>query len=207
MNIKNLLIPVTIAVAMGYGSVALAVNNNDPVKRALGHIKSHGLAVEKSPGDQFFVRDVIIDADGSEHVRFDRTYKGLSVIGGDVVVHSNGKGSFSSASHTLQHVIDVDTAANVDESDAIDLAEMEFDPTGARNAPTLSKLVVFAHNEEPVLAWDVKVLGVRNDGTPAEAHYIIDAIAPKIIDQWDDIETSAFQGTGKSFSTERCSHG
>ena len=33
-------------------------------------------------------RDVIVDRDGTEHVRFNRTYKGLPVIGGDLVVHS-----------------------------------------------------------------------------------------------------------------------
>ena len=43
-------------------------------------------------GDQFQVRDVIVDPDGTEHVRFDRFYAGLPVIGGDVVVHSS-KGS------------------------------------------------------------------------------------------------------------------
>jgi Zn-dependent metalloprotease len=31
---------------------------------------------------------VILDKDGTEHVRFDRFHQGLHVIGGDVVVHS-----------------------------------------------------------------------------------------------------------------------
>lgn len=155
-----------ITLTMGYGSITPAAGNIDPVKRALGHIKSNGQSVNQSAGDQFFVRDVIVDADGSEHVRFDRTYKGLNVIGGDVVVHSKGNGAFRSASLTLNRAIDVDTNANVDESVAIDLAEMDFDATGIRNAPTLAKLVVYARDDEPVLAWDVKVLGDRNNGTP-----------------------------------------
>lgn len=199
MKLKNIFIPMVITLTMGYGSITTAAGNIDPVKRALGHIRNNGQSVNKSAGDQFFVHDVMVDADGSEHVRFDRTYKGLKVIGGDVVVHSNGKGAFRSASLTLNRAIDIDTNANLDESVAVDLAEMDFDATGIRNAPTLAKLVVYARDDEPVLAWDVKVLGDKNNGTPSEAHYIVDANAPNIIDQWDDIETGAAAGTGKGY--------
>ncbi|WP_024297248.1 M4 family metallopeptidase [Methylomicrobium lacus] len=199
MKLKKLFVSMMITLTTGYATAAWAVSNHDPVKRALGHIKAHGQAVEKSSGDQFFVRDVIVDRDGGQHVRFDRTYKGLNVIGGDVVVHSRGNGAFISASHTLKHAIDVDTQAHVDETDAIDLAEMEFDATGIRNASSISKLVVYTRDEDPVLAWDVKVLGSKDDGTPAEVHYIIGANAPQLLDHWDDIETSSSDGNGDSF--------
>ncbi|GHG19719.1 hypothetical protein GCM10018777_37500 [Streptomyces albogriseolus] len=33
------------------------------------------------------VRDVVVDADGGRHVRYDRTYRGLPVLGGDFVLH------------------------------------------------------------------------------------------------------------------------
>ncbi len=59
--------------------------------------------------------------------------------------------------------------------------------------------MVYAHDEEPILAWEVKVAGDHDNGTPSEMHYIIDASAPQIIDQWDDIETAAATGTGNSF--------
>jgi Zn-dependent metalloprotease len=35
------------------------------------------------------VKDVARDADGTEHVRYERTYAGLPVIGGDLVVHQS----------------------------------------------------------------------------------------------------------------------
>ncbi|MGJ0483259.1 MAG: M4 family metallopeptidase [Methylomicrobium sp.] len=194
MKYKNLIVPIAVTLAIGYGPAATAAGNISPVKRALGHIKINGQSVNKSAGDQFFVRDAIVDPDGSEHVRFDRTYKGLNVIGGDIVVHSNRNGSFRSASLTLHRPIDVDTNANLDESIAVELAEMDFDAIGIRNAPTLAKLVVYARTDEPVLAWDVKVLGDKNDGTPAEAHYIVDANDPQIIDQWNDIKTASGEG-------------
>ena len=42
------------------------------------------------------VRDTVLDADGASHVRFDRTYRGLEVVGGDFVVHQAKGGAFRS---------------------------------------------------------------------------------------------------------------
>jgi zinc metalloprotease ZmpA len=198
MKLNPAIAPMVMALTIAYSANSSAANG-DPVKRALGHINSQGRAVEKSTGDQFLAKDVKIDSDGSEHVRFDRTYKGLGVIGGDIVVHSKGNGAFRSASHTLHRPINIDTTAHIDETDAISLAETEFDLDAARNAPSTSKLVVYARDEVPLLAWDVRVMGDHNNGTPSEAHYIVDANVPQIIDQWDDIETSVTPGTGSSF--------
>jgi Zn-dependent metalloprotease len=84
------------AVLMALGGAAAAANTDSPaVGRALGLLQSHGAAVRASANDQFIARDVIVDAVGTEHVRFDRTYRGLPVIGGDTVVHSRG-GQFKS---------------------------------------------------------------------------------------------------------------
>ena len=67
--------------------------------RARDMLSAHAAAAQRATDDAFAVRYVIVDADGTEHVRFDRTYAGLPVIGGDVVVHSRN-GSFRSASQT-----------------------------------------------------------------------------------------------------------
>ena len=49
-------------------------------------------AIRAANGDVFAAREAIVDADGTEHVRFQRSYRGLPVIGGDFVMHSrNGK--------------------------------------------------------------------------------------------------------------------
>jgi Zn-dependent metalloprotease len=37
-------------------------------------------------GEVLKVRDVVKDADGTEHVRYDRTFNGLPVRGGDLIV-------------------------------------------------------------------------------------------------------------------------
>jgi hypothetical protein len=47
-------------------------------------LSAHAAAAQRATDDAFAVRDVIVDADGTEHVRFDRSFRGLPVIGGDV---------------------------------------------------------------------------------------------------------------------------
>ena len=49
------------------------------VARALAHLTSQSGLVAGQDG--FVARDLVVDADGSEHVRFDRTFRGLRVIG------------------------------------------------------------------------------------------------------------------------------
>lgn len=57
-------------------------------------------ALRATSADAFVVRDVIVDPDGSSHVRMDRTVGGLRVLGGDVVVHQNRDGGWKGASLT-----------------------------------------------------------------------------------------------------------
>jgi len=72
----------SLAVMMSLAGVASAAgSDNAAVSRALGLIKTHGADARVSANDKFIVSDVIVDADGTENVRFDRTYKGLPVIG------------------------------------------------------------------------------------------------------------------------------
>ena len=85
------------AMALATGS-AMAVDSS-PTGRALALLRSHGALASTSTHDGFVARNVITDADGTEHVRFDRTYDGLPVIGGDVVMHS-GNGRFKGVSTT-----------------------------------------------------------------------------------------------------------
>jgi Zn-dependent metalloprotease len=47
-------------------------------------------------GENLVVKDVIKDSDGSTHVRYNRTFNGLRVIGGDLVSHRDKTGQIKS---------------------------------------------------------------------------------------------------------------
>ena len=62
------------------------------VSRAQALITGNPALVRRAPSDAFVARDTVVDDNGTEHVRFQRSHRGLPVIGGDFVVHSrNGK--------------------------------------------------------------------------------------------------------------------
>lgn len=55
---------------------------------------------------------MFVDQSGAGHVRFDRTFLGMKVIGGDFVVHLDSAGNVSDVSHALAGKFDVDVAAS-----------------------------------------------------------------------------------------------
>ena len=80
---------VSIALLLGATGAAHAGKADSPAaQRALGLLDAHAGAVHRNAADRFSVKDVVLDANGTEHVRFERSYRGLPVIGGDLVVHS-----------------------------------------------------------------------------------------------------------------------
>jgi len=199
MKLASLRLVAAAAMAVCLGQSAIAAKptaDNPAVQRALSHLSGTGFAAAHSSGsDAFVARDLIVDADGAEHVRFDRSHNGLRVIGGDLVVHSAGDGSFRGVSQTLAQMVQIDLSPKVDAKLAAKAAQAEF---GAGGTVKNKELVVFARDTKPTLAWDVKVSGVRADGTPSEAHLIISATSKKLLDRWDDIHTADNTGSGKT---------
>ena len=110
-----------LALAVGDGLAA----GQGPVPRALALLASHGAQARTSADDRFLARDVVVDPDGTEHVRFDRTYEGLPVIGGDVVMHSR-EGRFESMSLTQEAPLRLSTRPRLDADAAVVVAGTEF---------------------------------------------------------------------------------
>lgn len=168
--------------------------NERAIERATSTIQLNARAVHASANDSFVARDVIIDNNGSEHVRMNRTYRGLPVVGGDFVLHTNSVGRLASVSQTLKQEIDLDTRAGLNKSDAILNAGVDF---GANfDGVSDAKLVVFANDKSPKLAYEVVFNGVRADQTPTEMHYFVDANSGAILAKWDGIQTKGKPGGG-----------
>lgn len=191
--------------ALGVASVSTSAQaakpdpNHPAVQRAQSHLNSDGVtAARVSAADSFEPTDLILDRDGTEHVRFDRRHQGLRVIGGDLVVHSDVLGRLRRVSLTLAQPIVVATTPAVSISAAQALALRKF--PHLNGAVIRSELVIFARRSvpAPVLAFDVLIEGVRADGLPSRLHMLIDSRASTLLDQWDDIQTADAVGSGKS---------
>jgi Zn-dependent metalloprotease len=192
----SLLAAAALAVCLGQSAVAAAPAANHPaVQRALAHLGGSAAAAARSgPADAFEASDLVVDPDGAEHVRFQRTHGGLPVIGGDLVVHSHATGSFSGVSQTMARPVAISLTPKLSGDAAAHFALRQFGHLGGKLGSR--QLVVYARGETPALAWNIAVNGVQSDGTPSEAHLIVDAHSAKLLDRWDDIHTADAVGTG-----------
>ena len=178
------------AIALALSGQALAASGAG--ERALALVGAHPEAVHATRADRFVARDVIVDADGSEHVRMDRTYGGLPVIGGDVVVHSRG-GRMTSASLSLGAPMRLALRPTLSAEDALVAAGVEFG-SNFTGRPTAT-LSVHARTATPELVWDVRMTGHEADGVERDMSYLVSARDGRIVDRWSNIDTVAASPT------------
>ncbi|MGW6201253.1 M4 family metallopeptidase [Kribbella sp. NPDC055110] len=142
-------------------------------------------------GEQLKVRDVVKDADGTEYVRYDRTFNGLKVVGGDLIVKRKGEAIGQVTYNRGAKAVAVATKPTLSQSAALAKGAQaaKFKATGNKGA-----LVVFVTPTKPVLAYEVVTTGVKPDQTPSVLHSFVDAKSGAVLAQDDEIKT----GTGNS---------
>jgi zinc metalloprotease ZmpA len=189
---------VATATALGLTSATTATGapTADPVptpsaavSRAKAAIGDNLAALRATGTDAFVVRDVIVDADGSSHVRMDRTIGGLKVLGGDVVVHQAKDGSWKGASLTLSRTADVSRTPEVSVATATSKALARGQK--AEGKPTL---VIEARKGAPRLAYLVTTVGTQADGTPSHITTTVDALTGAKLVSEQHIETATGDG-------------
>ncbi|WP_422125595.1 M4 family metallopeptidase [Streptomyces caatingaensis] len=150
--------------------------------------------------ERLVARDVVKDADGTVHTRYERTYDGLPVLGGDLIVHEAASGARSVTKATEASIaVPTTTAAQAPDAarkSALTAAAAEKTAKPAGQSP---RKVVWAAQGKPVLAYETVVTGVQKDGTPSELHVITDASNGKKLFQYEGVETgsgtSSYSGT------------
>lgn len=190
MNVQICLLSLAVASGLAMSSSVDAAGNQKAaaISRASAMVNGPAaVAVRRANADAFKASDAVVDADGTEHVRFERSYRGLPVIGGDFVVHSRN-GLVGKVSQTLKSSARPSTSPRINRDQAIVEAGARFGGNFI-GAPS-SRLVIYARGASPVLAHEVTLNGIKPDQTPTEMHYFVDARSGKILDQWDGIETA-----------------
>ncbi|MGZ0203046.1 M4 family metallopeptidase [Streptomyces sp. RM1] len=148
--------------------------------------------------EKLVVKDVVKDVDGTVHTRYERTYAGLPVLGGDLVVHTSKTGKTEGVTKANKATIKVAsltpklTPAKAEKqavSAAKTLGSAQSTADGARK-------VIWAGSGTPVLAYETVVGGLQDDGTPNQLHVITDAATGKKLFEYQGIENAT--GTGKT---------
>ncbi|MEU8341748.1 griselysin. Metallo peptidase. MEROPS family M04 [Actinomadura meyerae] len=164
-------------------------------ERALHALAERGAHASAGDGQSFKVVRVGIDRDGTSHTRMTRTYNGLPVLGGDVVVHQAADGAWRGSSGTLAQA-PADSTPEVTAKTAEKRAA-----TKNRKADGSPALVVEARTADhaPRLAWRVQTVGKQADGTPSRVLTSVDAATGKVLLREEMIRTEA--GDGRSLYT------
>ncbi|HEY1117522.1 MAG TPA: hypothetical protein VGE43_07445, partial [Acidimicrobiales bacterium] len=95
------------------------VERRGPAERALEALAQRPGIARAAVGQAFEVTSVALDGDGTTHVRIDRTYRGLPVLGGDLVVHQAPDGTWEGADQTLAAPLDLPVTAELPAAAAV----------------------------------------------------------------------------------------
>ncbi|MER5516979.1 M4 family metallopeptidase [Streptomyces sp. NPDC002763] len=149
--------------------------------------------------EKLVVKDVVKDNDGTLHTRYERTYAGLPVLGGDLVVHtppaSLAAGTVSTTFNNKRTVKVASTTATFTKAAAATKALRTAKALDAKKPATDSaRKVIWAGNGTPKLAWETVVGGFQDDGTPSQLHVITDATTGKELYRYQAVKS----GTGNT---------
>ncbi|MFF9207039.1 MULTISPECIES: M4 family metallopeptidase [unclassified Streptomyces] len=148
--------------------------------------------------EKLVVRDVVKDAGGATHTRYERTYGGLPVLGGDLVVDSAPSGQTQRVIKATNAQLKVaDLTGKVARATAERQAVQRAKALGsAKTTADSSRKVIWAATGKPVLAYETVVGGLQDDGTPNQLHVITDAATGAKLFEYQGIENAT--GTGNT---------
>ncbi|MFD9518342.1 M28 family peptidase [Streptomyces sp. NPDC059979] len=116
-------------------------------------------------------------------VSYERSYRGLPVVGGDAVVLADGSGKVRALQSASSVRIDVATRPSVTAKDAESAARARLVSVDKVES---SRLVVRLKDDKPVLAWET-VLSGRTRTAPSRLHVFTDARTGSFVDSYDDV--------------------
>ena len=171
------------------------------IKKAEANVAETAKQIGLGAKEKLVVKDVVKDADGTTHTRYERTYAGLPVLGGDLVVHTAKSGTSEGVTKATKATIKVASLkAAVTPAKAEKQAVSAAKTLGStKSAADGARKVIWAGSGKPVLAYETIVGGFQDDGTPNQLHVITDAATGKKLYEYQGIENAgAATGTGKT---------
>ncbi|MFI1365016.1 M4 family metallopeptidase [Streptomyces griseochromogenes] len=161
------------------------------IRHADAEKASTAKAIGLGSKERLAVKDVVKDADGTVHTRYERTYAGLPVLGGDLIVDTAKSGATKSVIKASNATLSVSALTPaVTKSAAEKQAVQRAKALGStKSAADSVRKVIWAGSGKPVLAYETVVDGLQDDGTPNQLHVITDAATGKKLFEFQGIKT------------------
>ncbi|GAA0482913.1 M4 family metallopeptidase [Streptomyces stramineus] len=123
------------------------------------------------------VKDTLVDPEGKRHVRFNRVYRGVPVVGGDLVVHLDAQLRYLGVTRAIRHQISLPgTTPELTAPQAAAKAAASAGGTAGR-----AELVVDARGGTSTLAYRVTVTGGRTAETGSVRDVVVDAGSGEVL--------------------------
>jgi Zn-dependent metalloprotease len=185
---------VTLAVLAGMTGVALATQSSssqskpaDPLARAVSaadKAAASGLdALAKGPNERYERRIVTPWVKGMYSIGYERTYRGLPVVGGDAVVLADSQGRVRAVQSATKARITVATTPTISADKAEATSRRKLDKVDDVES---HRLVVYVKGKVARLAWETVLSGTR-DKAPSHLHAYVDAGSGKVLATRDDV--------------------
>lgn len=187
--------------ALGTGIAAMsapgatAAPGRDPQGRAVRVAEAHPAQSHFGAGQAFRPTATVTDPDGTAHVHLTRTYRGLDVVGGDLIVQLTGDGRDAGIVQTLGTGLHLSVRPRIDRAAAVVRALTVSAGRVLAQRTGAVRLVVDATGS-PRLAWQVQVSGRRPDGTPSLQDRFVDARTGAV--RWSQEQVMTADGSGDS---------
>ncbi len=159
-------------------------------RAAADYIVDHRSAFAAGRHDAFQRSSTTAGTDGTQYVAYDRTYRGLPVIGGDVVLAVDSSGKVTGRSATLRRPISL--ASVTPRVSAREAERTSRARVGQVRRTTKPQLVVLAHHA-PRLAWSTLVTGTTRN-RPTRLTVYTDAVTGKVLGSWDRVVDGSGNG-------------
>jgi Zn-dependent metalloprotease len=172
----------------------------EPKAAAVAALRRLGPAFRRAEGDDFKVtRKEITDELGQTHVRVEQRYRGLPVVGGQLIVHLE-RGRVVGVNGKFVAEIGVDERPGLGADAAVGLVRQRLEaPTAPVSEP---ELVVYAvKGATPRLAWSQQLSFENADGTPQKETVYADANTGELIARHPLIKEAKFRKVYDANST------
>lgn len=148
-------------------------------------------ALAKGPNESFVRRDVVAGSGGLQYVSYERSFRGLPVLGGDAVVVTDKAGAVRDTASALGRGVRLASVTpKISASRATAVARKQLSKI---EQATPARLVVFATPGGDRLAYEVVLEGVRANA-PSRLHVVVDAADAHVIDLRDDVREGSGNG-------------
>ncbi|HEY2877371.1 M4 family metallopeptidase [Nocardioides sp.] len=181
--------------AVPHGANAAAPTHGQSA-RALAAQSARQLVASKPPALKVSAHDAfqakpVVSSHGIQYAPYDRTYRGLPVVGGDFVVVTNSDGQILGTSVAQSHQVHLRSVEpTLGKAAAVRTARRQV-PNVTGNTP--AHLVVWQHNATSRLGWETRVTGHRGV-EPSIKDVVVNARSGKVLQARERVA----DGTGNS---------